>query len=873
MKTESVRIRRTLAVVGMVAAALAVPAAQAGGDPAASLPLAGSAEALNETPQAWFVELTRKPSRKGTSISLLKAEKEAFRAAAMAAGVEYAERFAFDTLWNGLSVSVSRSGAGQLARLPGVTAVYPVVSVSLPPGQPEAATDPDLASAIAMTGADVAQNELGLTGAGVKVAVLDTGTDFHNPDLGGCFGAGCRVVTGYDFVGDSFDANPANPTYQPVPHPDANPDDCNGHGTHVSGIVGAKSAGPTGVTGVAPGVSFGAYRVFGCEGSTSADVLIAAMERVLEDGMDVLNMSIGASFVNFFQYPTAKAADELADAGVVVVASIGNSGANGLYAAGAPGVGLNVIGTASFENTLVAQNAFSISPDGRLVGYNPASGSPAPPKSGSLPMARTGTASSAADACAALPAGSLAGKAALIRRGTCGFYNKALNAQIAGAAAVVLYNNAIGFVSPTVAGAPAITIPVVMAGKSDGELIDSRLAAGPVSMSWTATTASSSNPTAGQISAFSSFGPGAELLLKPDLGAPGGSIWSTYPVEKGGHASLSGTSMSSPYVAGAAALLLEARPAVPAGLVRTLLQNSADPKAKTAPAGVDNVHRQGAGLLDVDDSILATTTVNPSKVSLGEGSGGSFTLQIANGGPAPVTYGVSSLDALATGPNTFVPAFVAAASTVAFTASSVTVPAGGTAALGVTVGASPALADKSLYGGYVVLTPAAGGQTYRVPYAGFKGDYQSIQALAPTPFGFPWLARIVGPNLVNQPAGATYSLAGGDSPVIVYHLDHQVRKLTVKVVEASSGKPVHPAFSNVGEQELLPRNSASTSFFTLTWDGRRLHDNGRGNGDHLKAVPNGTYKLILTALKAGGDPANPAHTETWTSPAITLARP
>ena len=76
-------------------------------------------------------------------------------------------------------------------------------------------------------------------------------------------------------------------------------------------------------------------------------------------------------------------------------------------------------------------------------------------------MARTGTPTTADDACVALPAGSLAGQAVLIRRGTCSFYIKASNAQSAGAAAVVLYNNAAGALNPTVAGTPPITIPVV----------------------------------------------------------------------------------------------------------------------------------------------------------------------------------------------------------------------------------------------------------------------------------------------------------------------------------------------------------------------------------------------------------------------------
>ena len=250
------------------------------------------------------------------------------------------------------------------------------------------------------------------------------------------------MVTGYDFVGNDYNADPASAAYQPVPHPDAYPDDCAGHGTHVAGIIGANDSA-AGLKGVAPGVTFGAYRVFGCEGSTESDIMLAAMERALADGMDVLNMSIGSAF-QWPQYPTAVASDRLVNKGMVVVASIGNSGTSGLYAAGAPGLGQKVIGVASFDNTDVVLPVFTISPDNTKVGYTVAAASPNPPTSGTFPMARTGTKTSTADACVALPAGSLAGQVALIRRGTCGFYVKAFNAQTAGAVAVVLYNNITG---------------------------------------------------------------------------------------------------------------------------------------------------------------------------------------------------------------------------------------------------------------------------------------------------------------------------------------------------------------------------------------------------------------------------------------------
>ncbi len=832
-------------------------------------PSAETGAPTDESPTRWFVELNGKPKADGGSATTLANERQSFRKEASDAGVVFTERFTYDNLFNGLSISVPASQVGKLKLLNSVKAVYPVQSIPLPPT--DSNPSPELATAIAQTQADIAHSSLGLTGAGVRVAVMDTGIDFDNPDLGGCFGPGCRVEIGYDFVGDAYNQDSTSPTYNPVPTPDPIPDDCAGHGTHVAGIIGASGA----VTGVAPGVTFGAYRVFGCNGSTSADIMVAAMERIADDGADVLNMSIGSAFV-WPQYPTAQAANRLVDKGIVVVASTGNNGANGLYSNGAPGLGEKVIAAASFDNTHIQALSFTLSPDNLPVGYFQATAAPTAPTSGTFPLARTGTSTSAADACTALPAGSLAGKIALIRRGTCSFYIKVKNAEAANAVAVVIYNNVAGIQNITVAGTPAVTIPVVSISAANGVLINNRLATGPVNMTWTSTLTSEPNTTGNLISAFSSYGLSPTLDLKPDLGAPGGFIYSTLPLELGGHGILSGTSMASPHVAGAVALLLQAHPYLTPDEVRTALLNTADPHAwfgNPTLGFLDNVHRQGAGMLRIVDAVQTTATVTPAKLALGESESGPATrvLTIENNGASPVTFNVSHRPALATGPNTFTPSFFNAPSTVTFSAPSVTVAAGGIATVTVTISPNTGLADRSLFGGYVVLTPTAGGQELSVPFAGFKGDYQGFQILTPTANGFPWLAQLIGTSYFNRPAGGTYTLVGNDVPFLLAHFDHQLTKFYVEIRNASDGQPVHPVFYYAMKEEFLPRNATSTGFFAFAWDGTRLHSNG--NHNKVKEVPNGQYILVIKALKPLGDENNPAHWETWTSPVVTLARP
>lgn len=820
-----------------------------------------------ENGRLWFVELTGNPIADGNTLVAVTKEKDDFRRAAKAAKIQYSERRSFDMLFNGFSVSVDPRDRMKIAQLPGVKAIYPVELIQAPTPEFQAGAAPDLASAIAMTGADIAQNTLGLTGDGVKVAVMDTGIDIDHPDFGGGGSNGttpfptARVAYGYDFVGDAF--NGGNSAV-----PDNNPDDCNGHGTHVAGIIGANGT----VKGVAPGVTFGAYRVFGCAGYTTADIMIAAMERALADGMQVLNMSIGGGFV-WPQSPTAMAATRLVNKGVVVVASIGNSGASGLYSAGAPGLGEKVIGVASFDNEAIILGQFTVSPDNTPIGYSPVAGAPLPPTSGTQAMARTGTATTTNDACNAVapPAGSLTGKVALIRRGTCSFFEKAFNAQTAGAIGVVFYNNVAGLFIPSAAGTPAITIPVAMVSRTEGELIDGRLAAGAVDLTWSSSTGSFALPNGGLISSFSSYGLSPDLTLKPDIGAPGGNIYSTYPLEKGGYATLSGTSMASPHVAGAAALVLQAKPNTPAQAMRTILQNSADPAVRSGnpgPGFLDNVHRQGAGMVDIDDAILATTRIEPGKISAGEGEAGPYTqrLTIVNKDAVPVTYDLSSVNALSTG-GVVAPTFVQSDASVAFSAPSVTVPAGSMASVDATI--TPATGPvNGLYGGYIVFTPQGGGQVYRVPFAGFVGDYQGIHVLTPTAYGFPWLAKINGGYIDNQPGGATFTMVGDDIPYFIVHLDHQSRRLRLEAFDAVTGKAWH----RISDDEYLSRNNMANGFFDFTWDGTTFNVMGK-NGSQWYTVPNGQYVVKLSVLKALGDKNTPAHWETWTSPVITIARP
>ena len=847
--------------------------------------LAGQVQPDDDVNKLWFVEL--------------QTSANTFRARAASSGIVYTERFAFNRLWNGLSVVASEREATRLGRVAGVRAVFPVVTFRVDPITDDT-LQPEMKSAIEMTGAAAAQaGPDGATGAGIKVGVIDTGIDYDHPDLGGGFGAGFHVAYGYDFVGDRYDAATDGGTYQ-IPHPDADPDDCNGHGTHVAGIIGATGNAATGgVLGVAPGVTLGAYRVFGCDGSTSADIMIAAMERAYSDGMQVVNMSIGAAFQNWPQYPTAVAADELVARGVVVVASIGNSGASGVYSAGAPGVGRNVIGVASYDNTFIEMPYFETN-DETKFGYGAASGGAPIPTSGSAPIVRTGTPSSAADACntgtpppPVFP--QLQGKIALIRRGTCGFYEKSINAQNAGAIGVVLYNSQFGLLTPSVLppapGAPEVQIPVVMLTDFAGLALNNKIAAGATTLTWTDELDFFPNPTAGRASGFSSYGLDAELQLKPNIGAPGGRIRSTFPLEVQPYAVLSGTSMASPHVAGAVALYLEKHPTATPAQVKTALQNSADPVnffSGAANTGlIDSVHKQGAGMLDIDDAILATTSITPSEISVGEGTAAkSFELTITNGSDTAVPYTVTHQSAIATA-GTFQVSLFNNPATFSTPTAGFTLPPGGSQVVSVTI-TPPAAAttNQRVYGGYITIT---GDRIYRVPYAGFRGDYQTIQVLAPggceaVPFpaifrqGGETICRAATPAIkldvayTPQAPGSTFNVEErSDRPVIFYHLAHQSRRLEIRAINEATNESYLLAAQDYMSRNAANGTTAATgSFSGYRWDGKYVATNG--DRINRREAPAGTYRLQMIVTKANERGDTTVATETWTSPPLHITR-
>jgi len=165
--------------------------------------------------------------------------------------------------------------------------------------------------------------------------------DFTHPALGGCFGPGCLISYGYDFY-----ENKTEPL-----------DQCNGHGTHVAGIIAAQSNNQYGLSGVAPGVTLGVYRVTGCTMAVDPDLAIAALGKAHSDGSDIITISAGIG-IQWSENPVSVVMQRIVEKGVICVAATGNTGAQGLFPAGegGPAGGKGVAAVASVVNILTPQN-------------------------------------------------------------------------------------------------------------------------------------------------------------------------------------------------------------------------------------------------------------------------------------------------------------------------------------------------------------------------------------------------------------------------------------------------------------------------------------------------------------------------------------
>lgn len=493
----------------------------------------------------------------------------------------------YDYVFSGFSVELPANEILKLLTISGVKAIYPNVAYTKTQVGESIIIDEEVYSPTMLESAPfIGSNivwDMGYTGEGVTVAIIDTGADYTHPDLAHAFGD----YKGWDFVDDDPDPQEVPGEY---------------HGTHVSGTVAANGL----IKGVAPEAKLLAYRVLGPDGGSTQDV-VAAIEMAVQDGVDVMNLSLGNS-LNTADWATSIALDWAMAEGVVAVTSNGNEGPTN-WTVGSPGTSRKAI---SVGATQLPYNVY----DGQIftsgdVTYESTEvmGFPSDEELLSLDGNTYEFVYVGLGGVEDFEGLDLTGKIALISRGEYYFVDKSDNAKAAGAVGTIIFNHSPGQIEHYV---PGISLPTIKLSKEDGEKILSELQNGNNTVTFDINLSHNVGETVWD---SSSRGPViGTWMIKPDVCAPGVNIVSTFP--GGGYAALQGTSMASPHVAGAAALLLQANGDWTVDEVKAALMNTAanlyDPSGELYP-----YNSQGAGSIRVPQAIETQTFVIPGSHSFG----------------------------------------------------------------------------------------------------------------------------------------------------------------------------------------------------------------------------------------------------------------
>ncbi|MEE6134463.1 S8 family serine peptidase [Priestia sp. GS2] len=522
----------------------------------------------------------------------------------------------YKNAFNGVAMSLPGTAVEELLNSGEVKRIWSNVQIQLelPKSKGEKAT-PKMIDSIPQIGVDKLHDE-GITGQGIKVGVLDTGIDYTHPDLSDSYkgyrsaegsdgkGVNPSSVKGWDFINN--DADPMETTHKDWKATSSPEFNASGnayytsHGTHVSGTIAAQKDNKVdyAVKGVAPDVELYAYKVLGPYGSGATEGVLAGIDKAVADGMDVINLSLGAN-VNDPLYPTSVAINNAMLSGVVSVVAAGNTGPSEKT--------VNSPGTSAFGITVGASDAaisiptFSVTAGNKTIESMKLLGkhfndSLREFEGRTYPIASVGLGKPED-----FNGKDLNGKIALIQRGELTFEAKIQNAKKAGATAVIIYNNEEGDI-PSYMGESTKYIPTFQLTKTDGEQLKNE-------ESITFNTLSSVKTGGDSLASFSSRGPvNSNDDIKPDIVAPGVSIFSTYPEfmnhpQDGedfttAYARLNGTSMATPHVAGVVALILQKNPNVDPFEMKAMLMNTAEDLKSNY-----SVHEVGAGRIDAYQAV------------------------------------------------------------------------------------------------------------------------------------------------------------------------------------------------------------------------------------------------------------------------------
>ena len=773
------------------------------------------------------------------------AAQEQVEAKIAEAAPEASVRYSYSLLLNGIALECAYGHIAELEALPGVKAVHMVQTYELP-------TEPKVTSGGGMIGAPTAWN-LGMDGSGMVVAVLDTGLDTDHAafavdpkspavvrgDIDEILSAGTlqaqRLVR--DLSSSSVYLSGKVPyVFDYADHDtDVNHHGGSDHGTHVAGIVAANPADGS-VTGVAPQAQLMILKVFpdGSTGANSDDIL-AALEDCVTLGVDVVNLSLGSPAGFTYRsdlLSTMEVYDRLAKAGIIVAAAAGNEysaayknlwgtdlslTSNPDYGiVGSPSSYSQTLSVASADNVTVRSAYFEAA--GRKITFtdtattnNPEGGFIRVLGGKTLDYVVVPGSGEEADYANL----NVKGKVALVSRGVTTFAEKHEMAHAKGAAACIVYNTEAGMINMSIDSFP---IPAIFISQADGQAMVAAAKDGVGTLTVSESTYDAPSETGGQPSSFSSWGSTSQLEITPDIMAPGGNIYSSR--DNNSYGLMSGTSMATPHLAGASALMLEyLRTAGIEGdamtLAYALMMSTAVP-AKGSNGITASPRKQGAGLVNLASAMATKAYLQVEgkerpKLELGDDPDKTgeyqMTFRVVNFGTEPLQYAITPTvlteNAETKGDYGNVQVYFATQTSRDITAQTtwttncannvVTVPAKGSADVTVTVKLSDALRkeltdtfENGIYiEGYITLkqqTTAEGvtGCNLSIPYLAFYGDWDQAPVID---IGYYWQKLQGEPNWASQylnyggsmlsGTGSFYVFGGNPyAPELAYYPEH-----------------------------------------------------------------------------------------------------
>ena len=530
-------------------------------------------------------------------------------------------------------------------------------------------------------------------GAGLKIGILDSGIDpthpgLQDPSLAPPPGyprarpedlsfTNNKIIVARSYVRRSPPADPA------FSRPDDySPRDRAGHGTFVAMVAAGRSVTPPGgptITGIAPQAFLGNYKLFGStdlNDFTRQNAVLQAMDDAVSDDMDILNLSLGN--VAFYGPDDSGSScpenqggpcDLLAEAvkiaaedyGMLVVIAAGNDGDRGnvaptLNSISSPGTAAAAISVGATSNSRQLTSTLrggSGAPSSLQSAPALFGNGPRPERALTAPIRNVENLGNDGLACAPLPSGSLAGAIALVRRGTCDFEVKINHAAASGAAGVVVYNSSGNNDPITMTGLASAAIPSVMVGNAAGVALRSYISSTSSAAVTLDPQLTPRSTTADRVARFSSRGPNIDLAVKPELAAPGVSLFSATQrfdpngseYDPTGFTTLEGTSFAAPQVSGAAALVWQRHRNLRPGQIKSALVNTA-----SATVVENNVPARGtavgAGKLNAQAALNPGATVEPASFSFGSLDSSTVfpvtrELRMTNVGSGPDTFRVT----------------------------------------------------------------------------------------------------------------------------------------------------------------------------------------------------------------------------------------